>query len=184
LEVRKMMTEWKEQTGTDDYRTRLDILENLASVLDGYGEDVADMTRDQLDDIAHEVADQWPHVSYRGRVVQWLQAGGPDLDGLPAVEWVEDTRQLINDRDAQSVAGSINTLLGTVLYGVARAVIDDLLGDIEDGDNIGEEVAREMAGHRARLNIPDGHHALQPPYQWTLAYSYDHTTRVHVEARD
>ena len=175
----------KEITGTDDTRTRLDVLENFASVLNGYRDaDLRDMTREQLADIAHEVADEWPHLAYRGRLVQWLQAGAPDIDETPALEWVTDARELIGADSYQSVTLSVHAMIGTVLYGVARAVIDDLLFYIEDGDHIGEEVAREMAGHRARLNIPDGGYALQPPYRWTLSHSYDHTTRVTVEARD
>lgn len=179
-----METEYKEMTGTDDYRTRLDILENLEDALNGYGTGVDDMTREQLDNIAHEVADEWPSIYYNGRVVQWLRAGSPDLDGLPAVEWVEDTRELIGADSHQSVTLSVHEMLGVVLYGVARAVIDDLLGDMEDGDNVAEEVAREMAGCRARLGIPDGGYAMQPPYQWTLAYTMHSTARVHVEPRD
>jgi hypothetical protein len=181
LEVRKMKTEWKEQTGTDDYRTRLDILENMAYRLREYGDTA---TRPELDEIAHEVADEWPHIAYQGRIIQWLQAGAPDLDGLPAVEWVSDARELIGADSYRGVTTAIHAMLGAVLYGVARAVIDDLLDDMEDGDNIGEAVAREMAGCRARLDIPDGNHALTPPYQWVLSYSYDRQANVHVVPRD
>jgi hypothetical protein len=178
-----MKTEWKEQTGTDDYRTRLDILENLADALNGYGADVDDMTRDQVDEIAHEVADAWPSIFYNGRVVQWLQAGAPDLDGLPAVEWVSDARELIGADSYRSVSLSIHAMLGAVLYGVARAVIDDTIGDL-DGETPREAVAREMAGCRARLGIADNAYAMQPPYQWVLSYSYDRQANVHVEPRD
>jgi hypothetical protein len=179
-----METEYKGITGTDDYRTRLDVLENFAGAVNGYRDaDIKDMTRDQLDDIAHEVADEWPSQGYNRRVVQWLQAGSPDLDELPAVDWVSDARELIGADSYRGVTTAIHAMLGAVLYGVARAVIDDLLDDMEDGDNIGEEVAREMAGCRARLEIADNAYALQPPYQWTLAYTIDNTARVHVEAR-
>jgi hypothetical protein len=176
--------EYKEMTGTDDTRTRLDVLENFASVVNGYGADVDDMTRDQVEDLAHEVADAWPSHAYNTRVIQWLQAGSPDLDGLPAVEWVSDARELIGADSYRGVTTAIHAMLGAVLYGVARAVIDDLLDDMKDGDNIRAEVAREMAGCRARLGIADNAYALTPPYQWVLAYTTNSTARVHVEARD
>jgi hypothetical protein len=88
-------------TGTDDYRTRLDILEDYASALKNHTR-LDTLTPDELDEIAHEVADQWPHIAYRGRVIQWLQAGSPDLDDAPAIEWVSDARKLINDSDSKA----------------------------------------------------------------------------------
>jgi hypothetical protein len=169
-------------TGTEDYRTRLDILEDYASALDNYG-NLEQITPDELDEIAHEVADAWPHHGYRNRVIQWLQAGSPDLD-TPAVEWVEDARQLINDSDSNSAIKAIHAMLGTVLFGVALAVINDNVNPDDSPAQIREDLALTIGDHRARLRIPDGAHAHTPPYQWTLAYTYDATTRVQVEARD
>jgi hypothetical protein len=180
LEDKKMETEYKGITGTDDYRTRLDILENMAYRLKEYGDTA---TRPELDEIAHEVADEWPHIAYNGRLIQWLQAGSPDLDELPAVDWVTDARELIGADSYQSVSLAVHAMLGAVLYGVARAVIDDGIGITSSLQTAQRRISEMMADHRARLQIPDGNHALTPPYQWTLAYTIDNTSRVHVEAR-
>ncbi len=172
-----------EFTGTDDYRTRLDILEDYASALDNHTK-LDTLTPDELDEIAHQVADQWPHHGYQNRVIQWLQAGSPDLDDAPAAEWVSDARELINDSDSNSALKAVHAILGTVLFGVALAVINDNVDPDREPAQILEDLANAMGDHRARLRIPDGSHAHTPPYEWTLAYTYDATTRVQVEERD
>jgi len=169
----------REQTGTEDYRTRLDILEDMADAIADYTAD--DLTRDQLEDIAWQVANNWPSVSYRKRVVQWLQAGSPDFDDAPDVEHVTDARQLINNDQAPSVCASIHAILGVILYGVAHAVISDTIEDNTHADAV-ETITLAIGDHRARLGVD--RYAMAPPYQWTLWHSYDQTARVIVEPRD
>jgi len=170
----------REHTGTDDYRTRLDILEDYAAAVEDEGGHTLPL--EELNDIAHQVADQWPAVSYRARLVQWLQAGSPDLDEAPAVEHVSDVRELIGDDQARSLVRSIDEILGVMLYGVARSVIDDTIGDAATTREALEDLARTIGDHRARLNVTG--YAMQPPYQWTLWHTYDQTARVIVEPRD
>ena len=169
----------KEQTGTEDYRTRLDVLEDMLDALTDYDPD--DLTREQLDDIAQEVADRWPAITYRHRVVQWLQAGSPDLDEAPAVDYVSDVRELISNDNARSLVGSVHQALGVMLYGVAHAVIADAIEDNTHADAV-QAVTLAILDHRARLGVDS--YAMRPPYRWTLWHSYDQTATVTVTARD
>ena len=169
--------EYEQMTGTEDTRTRLDILENLVDAIDNEREG---LQRVELDEIAHQVADEWPANNYNGRVVQWLMAGRPDLDDAPAVEWVTDARELIGADSYRSVNLAIHAMLGAVLYGVARAVIDDAIGYADDMDTARRNITQTMAAYRARVMTHDGH-ALTPPYQWTLSHTYDARAVVNVE---
>lgn len=173
------MEDYREDAGTEDYRTRLDILENMLDAVTDYDPD--DLAEETLDDLAHVVADQWPALSYRKRVVQWLQAGSPDLDDAPATEHIHDARELISNEHARSVVGSVHNMLGAVLYGVARAVISDTLDGATESDAV-ENITLAIGDHRARLGVD--RYAMAPPYKWTLWHSYDQTATVTVEARD
>ena len=169
-----------ELNGTEDIRTRLDILEDLADRLTD-----SDVTEDTFDfsTIADEVADRWPSIAWRPRVVQWLQAGSPDLDDTPEVDWVTDVRTLIKDEDSDSVTRSVFTMLGVVLYGVVRAVADDVVDSEDDLETARKKIADMIADHRARVMTHDGD-AMTPPYEWVLAYSFDSTSTVVVTPRD
>jgi hypothetical protein len=169
----------REHTGTDDYRTRLDILEDMRDAMADYTADELDA--DTIEDMARQVADNWPSISYRRRVVQWLQAGSPDFDQAPDVEYITDARQLINNDQAPSVNASINAILGVMLYGVARAVISDTLEDNTHADAV-DAVNLAIGDHRTRLDVD--RYAMTPPYEWTLWHSWDQTAIVTVEPRD
>jgi len=169
----------KEMTGTDDYRTRLDVLEDMLEALTDYDPD--NLTDETLDDITHHVAGQWPADAYRLRLVQWLQAGSPDLDETPAVDHVDDVRQLVGDERARSLVRSVDEMLGTILYGVAHAVIDDALDGTTHADAV-EAITLAIHDHRARLGVDS--YAMRPPYTWTLWQTFNQTARVTVEERN
>lgn len=169
-----------ELNGTEDIRTRLDILEDLSDWINdaSWTEDIFDFST-----IADEVGDRWPKSSLRRRFVQWLQAGSPDLDDTPEVDWVTDVRTLIKDVDSDSVTRSVFTMLGVVLYGVVRAVADDVVDSEDDLETARKKIADMIADHRAKVMTHDGD-AMTPPYEWVLAYSFDSTSTVVVKPLD
>jgi len=156
------------------YRQELDILEDLESALN----DCAD-----LENLVFEIADQWPEDAYNLRVIQWLQAGSPDLDETSVTDWQEDATQLVAPQHRSSISQSIHDMLGAVLFGMANDYLNEV---IDTDDHPSEALAKVNAAiteHRADLMQHDGH-AMTPPYQFGIFHSFDKDYTIHVTARD
>lgn len=156
------------------YRQELDILENLEDVI----KDCAD-----LEEIVFEIADQWPADPYNLRVIQWLQAGSPDLDETSITDGYQTATELVAPQNRGSLSKSIHDMLGTVLVGMALDYMHDVI-DIDSRPWEALATVREaITEHRANLMQHDGH-AMTPPYQFGVFHSYDRDYTIHVTARD
>ena len=156
------------------YRQELDILENLASAL----EDAI-----STEEILYQVADQWPEDAYNLRVIQWLHAGGPDLDDTSATDGYQTATELIQRDNQNSVTKSIHDMLGSILYGMAHDYMFDVVNHDDTPTEALDKVNAAIAEHRADLMRHDGY-AMTPPYQFGVFHSYDKDYTVHVTARD
>lgn len=149
-----------------DYRQQLQVLEDLESALEWetkHGD--PDKTRDELDEMVEQVAQDWPSVYYRERLLQWLQAGTPDLDDTTSNDWVSDVSELIKPNNRQSVVSSLDNMLGAILYAQAR---DYLAGVIAASNTVAEAytaVLLEAVEHRTHLATA---YAMAPPYRYTV----------------
>lgn len=152
------------------YRQELDILENLASALDG---------ADSTEETVYEVADQWPADPYTLRVLQWLHAGSPDLDETSATDGYDNTQELIGADSCSSVTKSIHAMLGLVLYGMAHDYMFDVVSWEDTSAEALIKVNAAIVEHRADLMKHDGH-AMTPPYQFNIYNGHQSTYTVHV----
>jgi hypothetical protein len=160
-------------TRTLSYRQELDILEDLESALN----DCAN-----VEETVYEVADQWPEDAYNLRVIQWLQAGSPDLDETSSTDGCQDARELVGADSYNSVSKSIHAMLGAVLHGMALDYIHDVI-DIDTSPwACLDKVRQAIMEHRADLMQHDGH-AMTPPYQFGVFHSFDKDYTIHVTAR-
>lgn len=153
------------------YRQELDILENLESAL----YDCAD-----LEAVAWEIADQWPSDAYNLRVIQWLQAGSPDLDDTSVSDCYNTAAELVAPQHRGSLTQSLHDMIGTVLHGIAHDYISDVI-DVNDDTPVEalDKVRAAIAEHRADLMQHDGH-ALTPPYQFSIYNGHQATYTIHV----
>lgn len=166
----------------EDYRQQLEVLEDLESVLGwevkhGDRDNGKDTTRDDVDEMVEQVAQDWPSVYYRERLLQWLQAGTPDLDDTTGADWVNNTRELVSEANARTVVGSVHDMLGAILYAQASDYLASVIGKADTVAEAYTAVLLEAVEHRTRLNTD---YATRPPYEytvWTMGNS-KHTVTV------
>jgi len=156
------------------YRQELDLLENIESALEYNHAEI------NVDEIAQEIANEWPSDYYADRVIQWLHAGQPDIDDTAAGEWTDDITKTLDEGDTESLTKTLHTVTGVILQTLAF----DYLGDvIELWDDTNQEaltkIHAEINEHRAHIMEHDGL-ALTAPYQFHLTTSHSNRYTVHV----
>jgi hypothetical protein len=152
------------------YRQELDILEDLASALE---------EATSTEEVVYSVADQWPADYYNLRVIQWLHAGGPDLDDTSATDGYQTATELVQRDNRNSVTKSIHDMLGSILYGMAHDYMFDVVNYNDTPAEALDKVNAAIAEHRSDLMTHDGY-AMKPPYQFNIYSGHQATYTIHV----